>query len=689
MSIVIATLLLATDGRAQLTRAIDIRTLPLERAAAGEEVALAGTVSFIDAPGTVFVQDETGGTFFRTKERLGPIRVGDIVEIKGKTVTGLYLTGIEATEFKITGHSEPPQPQPATFDDLATGRFHYQRVVIEGIGRRLTALDENRSLLHIAIGDRVVEARIDAPPVDLDVIDARVRITALAAGGINDRRQLVFPYLRVSDWSDVRISERAPNIDTLPITPAARLLRFGQPDEARHRVRVRGIVLASFADGRLFLRDDTPLEEYPVDTDKVKNVPRPSARALAVRLVASDVLPASQLVEVAGFPSMDGFSASLADAILLKQEPASSDVDATPAAVTAQTLLSGSYDADLVTMPAVLTDVFRTANGAELRLKADNTPLTAFLPSSTVPALATGTQVQLTGICQVEASSDKGFRSRPERAHLLLRGLDDIRVLHAPTWWTARRLLSAIGVLCGIILLGVLWIVALRRQVTKQADTLRQRVSREAALEERQRIAREFHDTLEQELAGLSIRLDAATTRPLEDKARTLLDTSRHLVSRIQTEARNLVADLRAAPDATADLGDSLRELTERVPSDADVRVELEVAEDLPPLPAHVVHHLRMMAQEAVTNALKHAGAKLIRISVAADTTALQLSIADDGRGFDAEAATHGQPGHFGCVGIRERCRKIGAEASWQSAPGHGTTLTVSLPLAVKSSINS
>ena len=675
-------LLQAVAAHGQLTRAIDIRTLPLERAAAGEPVELRGVIGFIESPGTVFVQDDTGGTFFRTKSPLGSLRAGDVVEVKGTTVTGLYLTGIDAREFRVVDHGAPPAPQIATHDDLASGRFHYQRVQVEGIGRRLSALEENRSLLHIALGDRVVEVRVDAPPGNLDLIDARIRITGLAAGGINDRRQMVFPYLRVADWSEVSIIEAAPPIANLPITPSARLLRFGRPDKAQHRVRVRGTVLASFPDGRLFLRDDTQIEEFPVDTEAAKNLPMPSARALAVRLVSSPPLSPSAPVEVAGFPSMEGFSAGLADAIIVPtatDAPASANAE--PVRVTAKTMLTGSHDADLVTLPATLIDVFRTAAGSELRLQSDGTPLTALLTTAAPSSLAPGTELQVTGICEIEASSDSGFRSRPERVRLLLRGPEDLLVLRAPSWWTGRRLISAIGVLCGVILLGLLWIAALRRQVAKQSLALRQRISHEAALEERQRIAREFHDTLEQELAGLSLRLDAAATRPIEDKARNLLHTSRHLVSRIQSEARNLVADLRDDTDSSSDLATALRTLAARQAPGAPA-VVIEASSVLPTLPSSVVHHLRMIAQEAVTNAIKHATAKQIHIVLSADTRVLAMTISDDGHGFEPTTVTQGQPGHFGCMGIRERCRKIGAAVNWTSSPGSGTQVTVLLPPA-------
>jgi signal transduction histidine kinase len=214
----------------------------------------------------------------------------------------------------------------------------------------------------------------------------------------------------------------------------------------------------------------------------------------------------------------------------------------------------------------------------------------------------------------------------------------------------------------------------LRRQVS----ALRLRIRHEAALEERQRIAREFHDTLEQELAGLSLRMDAAVTRPMEDKARVLLETSRSLVSRIQAEARNLVADLRDDPVTQVDLASALRDLAERQPPNAPV-IRLEVDSAMPVLSSPVVHHLRMIAQEAVTNALKHAQASSIVLRLRRDEGGLELSVIDDGAGFDPDGNTSGKPGHFGCMGIRERCRKIGAQVDWRSSPGQGTTLVVKL----------
>jgi signal transduction histidine kinase len=88
-----------------------------------------------------------------------------------------------------------------------------------------------------------------------------------------------------------------------------------------------------------------------------------------------------------------------------------------------------------------------------------------------------------------------------------------------------------------------------------------------------------------------------------------------------------------------------------------------------------------MIAQEAITNALKHAQPTHITLHLSASSSLLALRITDNGQGFDSTAQTHGQPGHFGCIGIRERARKIGAEVKWKSETGKGTMVSVELPL--------
>lgn len=88
-----------------------------------------------------------------------------------------------------------------------------------------------------------------------------------------------------------------------------------------------------------------------------------------------------------------------------------------------------------------------------------------------------------------------------------------------------------------------------------------------------------------------------------------------------------------------------------------------------------------MIARESVNNALRHGAATVVAVEVSADPGHLRLRVVDNGSGFDPVSAPVVRRGHFGCAGIRERARKIGAEVAWQSATGLGTTVEVSLPL--------
>ena len=656
---------------AQLRTALDIRMLPYELSLEKRQVDLTCVIGFVDNGGTVLVQDGTAGTHLHFKPARKDLRVGDRIRVKGTSMAGLYFPGVDVHELEIIGHEKPPHPVHAIYDDLATGRFHYQRVFVEGVGRTLTPLDEDRSLLWLAMGSRVIEVRVDAPLQSApSIIDARLSITALAAGGINDRRQLVLPDLRVAEWDDITIVRSAPEGEKLPVTSAANLLQFGAADEPHHRVRIRGTVLATLDDGRVFLRDATP-PPPPRDAKADDPVQSPS---IAIRLISPHRLEIGHVAEVLGFPIMQGFSASLADAVVLSSEK---NNDLKASFVTLLQFRNGSHDSDLVHLatPAMLDDFFRTPEGHELRFTSKGVSIRAFLFEKTAPNLEIGSTCKLTGICLIESSTDKGFRSQPERASLLLRSSRDLEVLSTAPFWNAQRLVIATAMLGILVLLTLVWITLQRQQITR----LEQTVAHQATREERQRIAREFHDTLEQELTGLSLRLDAATTRPLDEKARKLLETSRSLVSRIQSEARNLVSDLREIEQAPP-LPAALQLLSSRIPESIQVHLDLS---PIPTLPAHITHHLRMIAQESITNVIKHSTATQVTLHLSNTPALLTLRVTDNGQGFNPQE-TNGKPGHFGCMGIRERARKIGAEVTWDSANGQGTSVCLSMPLVKK-----
>jgi len=383
---------------------------------------------------------------------------------------------------------------------------------------------------------------------------------------------------------------------------------------------------------------------------------------------------------------MERFSASVVDAEVLGRTPG---VAPTPLDVaTLDELygrrgdpLSGKHDGRLVRIVGTVRDSFKAEDGTTLLLQGHQRTIQARLPDGATTPVA-GAVVRLTGICQVDtAVFGPGFRSDPGLVSLRAVLPAGVEVLRTPPWWTPRRLSAVLAALAGLTLLAGGWIAILRRQVRRQTAALRHRIEAEAALQERHRIAREFHDTLEQELAGVSLRLDALATRVADEKGKGLIGASRNLVTRIQVETRDLISDLRDPAETAGDLLAALESVAVRANADEDVLVRIAAASALPPLPAGTVHDLRMIAREAINNARKHGRATHVSVEVATVAQQLTMRIVDNGCGFDAATALERKRGHFGCAGMCERGRKIGAEISWHSTLQKGATVAVVVPL--------
>ncbi len=654
-----------------LTKAIEVRSLSPAEADSGIPVKLRGVVVFIESTSAFFLQDDTSTTFFRMTDAVRrniPIRVGDEIEVTSKTRMGLYLPGLDNVSPRLLGRRELPPGIPVRYDDLYFARYHYQRVTVEGIVRSVQPLGDDRSVIRLAMGSHVIEARVETPPQPgRSWVDHRVRITGLAAGLINQpRRQLVHPYLRVLDWTEVEVLEPAPHIADVARVSAEELLAFRVSGYGQERVRINGVVTAAFPE-YVYLR------EGPI--------------AFSVRLVTPASLNPGDEVTVVGFPAMERFSASVVDAELVAHTPGAAPAPVPVEVASLEALFgtaqeAGQHDGDLVRVTVTIRESFHTNGGTALLVQDRDRTVQVQLPAN-VDLPEAGSRARLTAICQVESAafSPTGFASRPSIVSLRARSPADFEILQRPPWWTPRRLSAMLAALAGLTLLAGLWIAALRRQVARQTAALRHRIESEAALEERQRIAREFHDTLEQELAGISLRLDALATRDLDDKGTHLVTSSRNLVSRMQTETRDLISDLRDPEETAGDLPSALERLAGRQSADTGIEVRLKAPDAVPRLPAATVHDLRMIARESVNNALKHGRATHVAIELELRWQQLVLRVVDNGCGFDAAIATNGKRGHFGCAGMRERARKIGATISWQSTLQRGSTVEVLLPL--------
>jgi signal transduction histidine kinase len=207
-------------------------------------------------------------------------------------------------------------------------------------------------------------------------------------------------------------------------------------------------------------------------------------------------------------------------------------------------------------------------------------------------------------------------------------------------------------------------------------------------LAERSRIARELHDTLIQGFSGITMQMQAFANRlQLPADRQALSEIIRDAGICLQ-ETRRSVAGLRAGTGPKAGLADAIADAARQLTQERDIKLKLRLDDGHQHLPADVKYNLLCIAQEAITNSIKHAGASTIEVTLTCSPQALHLFVFDDGRGISQSVPTanrNGDGGHYGLVGMRERAAQIGAEFDISGAPGQGTTVSVHVPAGKES----
>jgi two-component system sensor histidine kinase UhpB len=193
--------------------------------------------------------------------------------------------------------------------------------------------------------------------------------------------------------------------------------------------------------------------------------------------------------------------------------------------------------------------------------------------------------------------------------------------------------------------------------------------------EERRRLARDLHDEVNQALTAILLRLEALAQETPPERAPELIELKR-LVNQAMEELLNLARQLR--PSALDDHGlvAALETQLKRFSARTGVEARLDTGGDPDQVAEVVQTAIYRVAQEALTNVTRHAGATIVELVVAQTNGEVELRVSDDGRGFDPAVRGHG----LGLVGMAERARLVGGELDVRSAPGGGTTITLRVP---------
>jgi ligand-binding sensor domain-containing protein/signal transduction histidine kinase len=203
-----------------------------------------------------------------------------------------------------------------------------------------------------------------------------------------------------------------------------------------------------------------------------------------------------------------------------------------------------------------------------------------------------------------------------------------------------------------------------------------------AVLEERNRLAREMHDTLIQGCVGVSALLEAAShaQRVSPQMCSGLLDRARTEIRAAVDEARRAVWNLRHSSEDSRDFVAAVSQLAQRITSETGIPVSVKSLGAPHPLGVEGQWNLLMLVREAVQNAVAHAAPRTITVLLAFENRRLRVEVQDDGCGFEASSGRSLDGPHFGLTGMRERVEKLGGEFYLSSYPGKGTQVRLSIP---------
>ncbi len=247
----------------------------------------------------------------------------------------------------------------------------------------------------------------------------------------------------------------------------------------------------------------------------------------------------------------------------------------------------------------------------------------------------------------------------------------------APTYYQT----AWFQLLCFAAVAGILWLFYFLR--LKQATTqIQERLG--ARLEERERIARELHDTLLQGFQGLMLRFQAVMkTLPAHEPAHQMMEKVLDRADQVLLEGRQSVRDLREEGMSGVELSEALAHCGEELAQDHTSLFSLAVVGKPQSLDPIVFNEAYRIAREVMVNAFRHAQAAKIEVELTYDKDRVCLRIRDDGIGIAPQILSQGRTGHWGLSGMRERAQKIGAQLNLWSHSGAGTEVELQIPARV------
>lgn len=661
-------------------------------ASPASRVRLRGVITLRDGEGAV-IQDSNAGLWVDIRNALqegvldvgaalvDQLQAGDEVEIVGTMHPGGFAPNIVPYQIHVVGPGIIPKPRPFDATRFFQGADDCLLVEASGIVQGYREAPD-RWLLVVADGSRrfVAEVFNDVLDDPEELVDRDVVFTGVAIARFNNRGESLWTRLLVGAAGTVRaVGPRPSSRQDSRLVSLEAIARFSREVYDGHRIRTKGVVTRASRCDYVYLQQ--------------------GMHGVRVEPTSCETFSPGDVVEAFGFVRCGDRVARIVAAEMNKisSGPALDPIDITPRQIVAVNALAsvtyrraepGDFIGCLVRFESELLDTQRTGYGAELVLATDGVPTSVLLDSDTfsrLQGLRAGSRIRVSGILQPWVPPEQldllGVLEGPsdQRVHVMIQSADDIAVIRPPSWWTPRHFAIALGACAFFAVAAFAWVASLRRQVHRQYRVIESTLKAEVTVAERQRIAREFHDTLEQDLAAVAMRFDGEAHRAADKGVQGVFDEQRRVLSRIQADAHDFLWDLRDSTRYDGSLMPSLERQIAYLRTIHGTPVVLQGTDSLTTVSSAVQYHALRIVREAVQNAAHHAAPSRITVAVECEADTLTIRIVDDGHGFDVEAAGN-QQGHFGLGGMRERAIRLGGSLRVESQSGAGTVVTLTCP---------
>ena len=682
-------LLPAAEAHAPLLRtAAEVNALSDDEFASGIPFVIEGTVSFVAAtasPGlnpNVTIQDVTGAVTLFSVRGLPVPSTGDVIRATGTTSFDTFSQPhADYTNLVRIGHAAVPRPEALSLSELLHGDYNHRLVETSGtiadafrdeIDPRYNylLLKRGSEIMPVSFPDpNMAEAKLHA------LIGAEVRIVGVCSF-MAGSRDFLGPRLELTGLDAIRVTTPAPS-DPFDAPMLENIHRINPAAVANMgRRAIVGRVIAVWNGNRFILKTA-------------------DGRFLRITLARRHSPPAyGETVRVVGFPETDLFRINISEAIW-RREPSALPPEEPPQPYTAESLLMDDrgqlkfrpfHFGHTLKLKGQIRDIPEPDRPkAHALLDCGNViiPVNTDMCPGVFNGVTTGCTVELSGICLMETEnwrSDAPF-PRITGMALIMRSPADLKILSRPPWWTPLRFSVVIGALL-VILSGIfIWNRMLNRLVERRSRALlKEQAAHDGAdlkVEERTRLAVELHDTLAQNLTGISLQIDAAQMAAEENPNSVMpyLETARRKMQNCRENLRNCLWDLRSRAFEEKELADAIRKTIAPHIGQTDVQIEMGIP--CRKLSDNTIHAVLCIIRELTINAIRHGKASHITIRGMLDETGLSFTVSDDGCGFDPARRPGLSEGHFGLQGVSERTLRLGGTFDISSAPGHGSTATL------------